>query len=59
MTSLLLVAIAAAVLNFIAAVIIIELDKRGPARLSQATTFSAPAVGTASGFTQHILRTSI
>jgi hypothetical protein len=51
MTSLLLVAIAAAVLNFIAAVIIIELDRRGPARLSQATTFSAPALSTAEAFT--------
>ena len=51
MTSLLMVAIAAAVLNFIAAVIIIELDKRGPARLSQATTFSATALSTAEPFT--------
>ena len=51
MTSLLLIAIAAAVLNFIAAVIIIELDRRGPARLLQATTFSAPALSTAEAFT--------
>ena len=51
MTSLLMVAIAAAVLNFIAAVIIIELDKRGPARLSQAATFSATALSTAEPFT--------